>query len=125
MKWVLFLSDTSAIKLFIILSLCVSVLSTVHAEGGSYSERDDYWTRCYSKRYGNPSHACRRGYNRIAKATQVGAMSGCNYWEWTYYCSKKRTKAFWAGKLKAVKFTGICCILRATSSAHNPPLFLF
>ena len=90
--------------------------------GGGYKESDEYWSKCLSKRYGDPSLACRTGYNRIAKARQAGVMSGCNYWEWMYFCSKKRTKAFWADKLKAVKFTGICCILRPTSSAHNPNL---
>lgn len=112
-------------KLFIILFLCVSVLSTVHAEGGSYHEPDEYWSKCLSKRHGDPSEACRTGYNRIAKARQVGVMSGCNYWEWMYFCSKKHTKAFWAGKLKTVKLTGIYCILRPTSGAHNPNLSFF
>ena len=117
-----FLSDISSMKLFIILSLCVSALSTVHAEGGGYKEPDEYWSRCFSKRYGNPNQACRRGYNRLAKATQAGVMMPCNYWEWMYFCSKTHTKAYWQGTLKAVLFNGLCCILRATRGAHNPNL---
>ncbi|KAM7438044.1 hypothetical protein ABFA07_012447 [Porites harrisoni] len=84
-------------KLFIILSLCVLALSTVNAEGGGYEEPDEYWSRCLSKRYGNPNHACGTGYKRLAKATQAGAVSGCNYWEWSYFCSKTHTKAYWQG----------------------------
>ena len=91
-----FSSDISAMKLFIILSLCVSALSTVHAEGGG-GEPDEYWSKCLSKRYGDPSRACRSGYKRLAKARKAGVVSGCNYWEWKYFCSKTHTKAYWQG----------------------------
>ena len=84
-------------KLFIILSLCVFALSTVNAEGGGYEEPDEYWSRCLSKRYGNPNHACGTGYKRLAKANKAGVVSGCNYWEWSYFCSKTHTKAYWQG----------------------------
>ena len=102
-----FSSDISAMKLFIILSLCVSALSTVHAEGGG-GEPDEYWSKCLSKRYGDPSRACRSGYKRLAKARKAGVVSGCNYWEWTYFCSKTHTKAYWQGTFYSLVYVVYC-----------------
>lgn len=79
-------------KLYILLSLSVIVLVT------GYRRPKEYWTKCLRLDSVDESSVCDHGYRAIAKAKKVGVMLTCHPVRRQFFCSKRYTKAYWAGR---------------------------
>ena len=78
--------------------LCLSVLVLVTVVTGYTTRGPEYWTDCLRLDSVDESTVCAKGYKAIAKAKKVGVMLTCHPVRRQFFCSKRYTHAYWAGK---------------------------